>query len=99
MKRKTPAVRPTSRKDPLMSKVARQVGSMAGSLVHAGHALATSAAAFAESASTTKSKGPKSKGRKKVAKKTARKTNKSKMPKKTAAPISRKKKSARRGVR
>ena len=44
MKRKPPA----PSKSPLLNKIARKVGDMAGSIVHAGNALATTAAAIVE---------------------------------------------------
>ena len=44
MKPKTPA----PRKTPLLNKMARKVGGMAGSIVHAGNALATAAATMVE---------------------------------------------------
>ena len=46
MKRTTPA--PRKKKSPLLTKLARKVGGLAGSIVHAGNSLATAAATIVE---------------------------------------------------
>ena len=55
MKRKTPATK--KKKSPLLTDLARKVGGVAGSIVHAGTSLATAAATIVETGREIKSKG------------------------------------------